>query len=124
MNQLVLEFPGMSHNSFYRIYRGRYTISPAGRNFRIMVLSSIPDEFKIVTGPVRVTIKFSFRDRRKRDLDNLTKALLDSLKNRAFEDDSMIYELITSKEIGTENEIKVQVQSLDLSQRAHASSTI
>ena len=45
-----------------------------------------------------------FKDRRKRDCDNYTKSVIDSIKNILFEDDDMIYELIVRKQIGCEED--------------------
>jgi len=45
------------------------------------------------SGPVAVRLKLFFRDRRRRDLDNCAKALLDALNSIAYEDDSQVQEL-------------------------------
>jgi Holliday junction resolvase RusA-like endonuclease len=41
-----------------------------------------------------------FKDKRKRDVDNHLKSLLDSLEGIMFVDDSQIYEIIARKTIG------------------------
>lgn len=48
----------------------------------------------LVEGNVHVTFSVSVPDRRKRDLDNLTKSLCDTLtRNKIIEDDSKITDL-------------------------------
>ncbi len=47
-----------------------------------------------MAGPLRVEIEVYPPDRRRRDIDNVQKALLDALEHgRAFRDDSQIVEL-------------------------------
>ncbi len=48
-------------------------------------------------GPVKVSVQFTFPDRRVRDLDNYCKTLLDILKDRMFEDDTEIQQLNSRK---------------------------
>jgi Holliday junction resolvase RusA-like endonuclease len=44
-----------------------------------------------------VTITLYFKGKRRRDIDNYLKPLIDALKDQLFEDDSMIEELIVTK---------------------------
>jgi len=48
-------------------------------------------------GPVAVTVKLYFKDRRVRDIDNHFKPLLDALKNVAFEDDGKVFSIYAAK---------------------------
>jgi len=99
--QGMFDFSGMSHNAYYRIYRGRYVISPAGRAFRERVRRTLAHLKKKPTkDKLRLRIRFYFKDKRRRDLDNYQKALIDALKGVVFEDDSQIFQLHTSKVIG------------------------
>lgn len=51
-------------------------------------------EFRRLVGRVRVVIRVLFPDRRRRDLDNLIKPLLDALTHGgAWEDDSQVKDL-------------------------------
>ena len=47
----------------------------------------------ILTGPLSMHIRFFFGSKRKRDLDNQNKLVLDALTGIAYEDDSQIDEL-------------------------------
>ena len=64
-----------------------------------------------------LTLILYFKDKRKRDLDNYNKVLIDCLKNRLFEDDDQIYQLYMEKYIGCGfNKICINVESIDDSQ--------
>ena len=52
-----------------------------------------------MTGPVRLTCAFFLPTRRRVDIDNLGKAVMDALNGIAFADDSQVFELATSKRL-------------------------
>jgi crossover junction endodeoxyribonuclease RusA len=90
--ELNLPFPP-SVNQIWRSYKGRTVLSKKAREFRqqvSMIASNIPC---IKKGGVRVDINIHPPDRRKRDLDNLLKSLLDSLNGKAYGDDSQVDEI-------------------------------
>jgi Holliday junction resolvase RusA-like endonuclease len=45
----------------------------------------------------RVTLEVTFPDRRRRDLDNIAKAILDALNTVAWNDDDQVNELIVNR---------------------------
>lgn len=53
---------------------------------------------------------FYFKDKRKRDLDNCLKPLLDILKNRVIEDDSQVEKITTRKLSSDNNRIDIVIQ--------------
>ena len=53
----------------------------------------------LFTGPIAVTLDFYYPTARWVDVDNLAKAVLDGLQGVAFENDSQIVRLTTSKRI-------------------------
>lgn len=55
---------------------------------------------KIITTPLSVIIEFTFPDKRKRDLDNFNKIILDVCSGIVWVDDSQIEELILRKTVG------------------------
>jgi len=72
----------------------------------------------MLEGPVKVTIKAYFAHKTKTgwhvsrpDLDNVIKAVLDSLNEIVFDDDSAVCELVATKEYGEER-IEVQVSNV------------
>lgn len=71
---------------------GRVLISEEGRNYRASVLQLV-DELKL-DSRLRVEIEAVMPDRRKRDLDNLPKAVLDALTHAGvWGDDGQIDDL-------------------------------
>ena len=52
--------------------------------------------------PVKVRLLFLLKDRRRRDLDNLSKAVLDALNGMAWKDDTQVTDLHIQKVITRE----------------------
>ena len=98
-----LPFP-VSVNLYYRsINRGKFCqsiISKRGREYRGLVLGVIAENPpETLTGRLKVIVKLYPPDRRKRDIDNLMKSLLDALTHaEVWEDDSQIDILRISRE--------------------------
>ena len=91
---LTLAWPP-SVNTYYRHVGHKTLISAAGRAYRANVLASVTEQGTPRTkGRVRVTAIAHPPDKRRRDLDNLWKSLLDSLTHAlVIEDDSLIDDL-------------------------------
>ncbi len=90
--------PSVNHS--YRAYRGRVVLSARARAFKQLVADAAPEGFAPLVGPIKLTVVFRFKDKRKRDLDNYLKVLLDSLKGLYFHDDDQVYGLSVEKRIG------------------------
>lgn len=92
---LILSLPWPpSVNRYWRSVNGRVLISREGRAYRRAVegerMVQAPQHRRIDM-PVAVTISAHPPDRRRRDIDNVLKALLDSLQSAGvFADDSQI----------------------------------
>lgn len=86
-------------NNYYRIFRGRYVITPKGREYKKTVHTAL-----IGTLPTNLLLKLTidayFDNKKKRDVDNILKPLLDALKGFVYDDDSQIVELTVKKHIG------------------------
>lgn len=90
--QFVLPFPP-TVNTYWRTWNGRMLISEKGRKYRkdVKALCSGMPQFK---GPVRFEVIVLAPDKRRRDLDNLLKAILDSIQHAGvLEDDSQVNDL-------------------------------
>ena len=94
MIELELPFPP-SVNHYYRRVGPRTLISREGRRFRDEVCANLAAmRVGPLTGPLRVEIEVYPPDRRRRDIDNLQKGLLDALEHGgAYQDDSQIVKL-------------------------------
>jgi len=111
-HKLTLPFP-VSVNQYYRsIPRGKFCsviLSQKGREFKAKVKSMV--DASPTDQPVLVMIKLYPPTKRKYDVDNMLKSLLDSLIGIAYEDDSQISCLAVSKEevvSGGKCEIKIR----------------
>lgn len=84
-------------NTYWRSVRGRAILSAKGREYRQQAVAAVGD-VDAQTGPLAVHLLCAPPDRRRRDLDNLPKAILDSLTYAgAYEDDSQIDRLTVER---------------------------
>lgn len=106
MVKLALPYPP-SINHYWRNFRGRMVISQEGRAFRRNVCALLaPAPGSSGNGPrqppsggrIALTMDAFPPDRRRRDLDNLQKAVLDALQHGGvYRDDSQIDLLVTRR---------------------------
>ena len=89
-----LPFPP-SVNHYWRHVGNRTLISRTGRAYRQQVLHDVQQlELRVITGPIKLEVIATRPDRRRRDVDNLLKSLLDALDHaNVYEDDSQIQDL-------------------------------
>jgi crossover junction endodeoxyribonuclease RusA len=95
MIELTLPWPP-SVNTYWRMVNNRMIISEAGRKYRTAVAEQVflQSRGKTTTGKLTVTIEAWRPDNRRRDLDNLLKAVLDSMGHAGlYIDDSLIVDL-------------------------------
>ena len=89
---LELPFPP-SMNTYWRNFRGRMVLSKAGRQFKITVQDYIIENNipKFGSRKLKITMILRPRDKRKVDIDNRIKAVLDSLEDAGvFDDDFQV----------------------------------
>jgi len=83
-----------SLNRYYRHVGPRVLISREGRLYRRMVVSRLGGLFKKFSEAVSLSLDCYPPDRRRRDVDNILKCLLDSLVGAGvIEDDSLVKRL-------------------------------
>ena len=89
-----LPFPP-SVNHYWRHVGHRTLISRIGRAYRAQVLHDVEQlGLRAITGPIKLEVIATRPDRRRRDVDNLLKSLLDALDHAdVYEDDSQIHDL-------------------------------
>ena len=89
---IVLPYPP-TVNTYWRKFNNRMVISAKGRQYRKDVMQQL-DGCETLHGRLSVTIIATMPDRRKRDLDNILKSLLDAMDHAGlFDDDEQIDEL-------------------------------
>jgi crossover junction endodeoxyribonuclease RusA len=117
MMNLTLPWPPTA-NTYWRHptvgkLAGRHLISEQGREYRAEVVRLLHGCEKY-TGPIAVHIMAYMPDRRRRDLDNLFKSLLDSLTHAGvWDDDSQICDLRITKAPTIAGMVKVQIFEFD-----------
>jgi crossover junction endodeoxyribonuclease RusA len=115
MIEITLPWPP-TVNTYWRNFNGRTIISAKGREYRQAVADQVLIQrvAKHVDYAVKVEIKAYRPDRRRRDLDNLLKALLDSLTHSGvMQDDALIEDLRVywADEIG--GMVKVTIEGME-----------
>lgn len=98
MLKLKLPYPP-SINHYWRHVGQRVLISKKGREYRAEVSAYLGrKDIEPLAGPLAVDIELQMPDRRRRDIDNVLKALLDSLQwGGAFLDDNQVMRLAIEK---------------------------
>jgi len=88
-----------SVNHYWRMWRGRMVVSREGRRYRERVAATLAAlGVWPLDGPLVVEIELYPPDRRRRDVDNTQKPLLDALeKGGAYHNDCQIVRLLTEK---------------------------
>ncbi|MDX7989161.1 RusA family crossover junction endodeoxyribonuclease [Xenorhabdus sp. 12] len=82
-----------SNNMYWRHIRGMHYISPKGKEYRKAIISIIQQQNLAIntTSRIKISITANPPDKRRRDLDNLPKAVFDSLTHANFwADDNQI----------------------------------
>lgn len=115
MIELTLPWPP-TVNTYWRSFEGRVLISKKGREYRKAVADQvlIQRANKQIDYAVKVEIKAYRPDRRRRDLDNLLKAILDSMTHAGvMQDDALIEDLRVywADEIG--GMVKITVEGIE-----------
>lgn len=98
MVELVTPYPP-SVNHYWKQAGKRRFLSHAAKHFREAVCAAWVDAGNQKLGgvPVRVEIEVTPPDRRRRDLDNTLKAILDSMQGLVYQDDSQVVELVVRR---------------------------
>ncbi len=80
---------------------GRYK-SPKGKQFEKLANLEIKNQYKgkPINNQLKISINLFFKDKRKRDIDNYNKGILDAMTGIIYQDDSQIEELHVFKKIG------------------------
>ena len=94
---------------------GRYKYK-RGKIFENLACDELKKQFrcKPLANSLKVSMRLYFKDKRKRDIDNYNKAILDSMTEIVYEDDSQIEELNVKKLVGCGfNKVEIEVEELE-----------
>lgn len=116
--EITLPWPP-SANHYWRHVGSRVLISREGRQYRKAVCAALwlhppIGQLDLLEGRLEVIIKVYPPDCRRRDLDNLAKALLDALEHAgAYKDDSQIDRLVIERgKIVPEGRVVVKIREM------------
>lgn len=111
MFEIELPWPP-SINNYWRHTRTGHYISRAGKSFRQSVsylCFNAKDKFT-EKDKLHIIIDAYPPDRRKRDLDNILKSLLDALQHAGvYKDDSQIDRLSISRKLPLEGKVSIEI---------------
>ena len=96
MDRLLIELPWPpSVNHYYRRVGHRTLISREGRKYRAEICAILRDlRFRPFDGELAMTLDAYPPDKRRRDVNNILKSLLDAMQHAgAYHDDSQIKKL-------------------------------
>lgn len=117
--EIKLEFPYCppSINTYYRRAGTTMYLTKKGRDFKKNMLEYLQNTLgykrDALEDRLKVCIEIKFKEKRKRDVDNYNKAILDSFNGVVWKDDEIIDELTTRKSYGNkENMIIITVESI------------
>jgi crossover junction endodeoxyribonuclease RusA len=100
MLELELPYPP-SVNHYWRMWRGRMVISREGRTFRESVCALLADgggpRKPPSGGRIALCMDAFPPDRRRRDLDNIQKPMLDALEHAGVYDDDGLIDLLVTR---------------------------
>jgi len=104
----------ISINSFYSHTRtGQTYISERGRTFQDYIRYSLLSQHKpFGDSRIALEVEFSFKGKRKVDLDNYLKPLIDCLKGTLFDDDEQIDVIFARKSYWICDKIEITVRKL------------
>lgn len=92
--------PSVNHIWKHRICGNRAMtyLTKEGKEFKDRISALVPKDHKPFRGDVSVYLLLVFPDKRRRDIDNYCKGILDGMNHKVYLDDSQIKELYVRKE--------------------------
>lgn len=102
--------------------RGKFPtryMTKEGKNLKKLYQSEAQKQYKgkVMSGDCDMEITLFFKDKRKRDVDNYNKLVLDALEGIVFQDDSQIQKLTITKDFSRKNpriEVEIKGRSIKL----------
>ncbi len=101
--------------SVNKLYRGRRFLTNEGKRIKFYNAAQAKGQYQgeVLKGPIRVQMEVYFKSKASSDIDNVCKAMLDSLTGVIWKDDRQIQELHVWKNQDKENP-RVEVEVITL----------
>lgn len=97
-------------NTYWRRHGNIYFISARGKAYKQVFHRAVTGLLgNPIAGPVEVAIEWTTPDKRKRDVDNVLKPILDGMKGTVLIDDSQIDRLEINRTLGNKQSAQVVV---------------
>lgn len=90
--------------------------SKEGQEFEKLAKLELRSQYngKILENPLEIKIKFYFKDKRERDLDNYNKGLLDVMTGIIYKNDSQIFKSYNEKVIGAGKDyVEIEIKEIE-----------
>jgi len=97
MNRLYLETRVPSVNHYWKTHGHRRYLSIEGRMFKQLVAQQAKiKQFELLEGDIEVVVHWFKKGKRKGDLDNILKVIMDSLNGIGYQDDRQVKSIIAT----------------------------
>ena len=96
------------------VFKSKYNIEtqPSTKEFKVMITAYFKPAESLSKKKKQELIDGEFGFLHKPDLDNIAKAILDSLNGLAYKDDSQVANLVLFKKYGQENKILIDMEEI------------
>lgn len=106
------QLPPSSNHVYFRSRNGRMFMSKVGTDFKTMVGWKC-NKYVPIEGEVSVTLEFYFKDKRRRDCQNLEKLLFDAMEGYIYHNDFQISEHTTRRIFSDKEKTIISIKELD-----------
>lgn len=117
MFQYEMPIKPISLHKYYGLVKNRQYITKEGKEYQTSIRNFIDINYpnKICYDkPVSLYIEFGLTNKRKNDVDNLLKPLLDALNKIIYKDDSLIFDLHVRKFIQERDFINIEIKEMEI----------
>jgi Holliday junction resolvase RusA-like endonuclease len=100
-----------SVNAFWGQHGPIKYITKKGKEWRKHIQENLPKE-SLGGARLKLDITITFKGKRKRDLDNYLKPLIDTFSGFLFDDDEQIDEIVAKRIYGKDNHVDIILEAL------------
>lgn len=99
--QIILKWNPLSTQHLYWFFRNNFYMKKEWKETKKRYIREIQEQYNwwVIEWDIRIHIIFYFWDKRRRDLDNYLKIILDSMTWLVYNDDCQIQKLVLEKYI-------------------------